>query len=85
MRLHYRGNSVEVRSDHEGYWHSTFDSPGAMSDLLWDNASASLADGSLLTPQPVLQVGPRARFGVISDIDDTITTAASPTGRPRRN
>jgi phosphatidate phosphatase APP1 len=43
-----------------------------MSDLLWDNAIASLADGTLLTPQPVLQVGPRARFGVISDIDDTI-------------
>ena len=72
LRLQYRGGGVDVRSDHEGYWHAAFDSPGPMSDLLWDNAIASLADGSLLTPQPVLQVGPHARFGVISDIDDTI-------------
>ena len=72
LRLQYRGVAVDLHSDHEGYWHAAFDSPGAMSDLLWDNASASLADGSLLTPQPVLQVGPQARFGVISDIDDTI-------------
>lgn len=72
LRLQYRGGAVELRSDHEGYWHAAFDSPGTMSDQLWDNAIASLADGSLATPQPVLQVGPRARFGVISDIDDTI-------------
>ena len=72
LRLQYRGGSLELRSDHEGYWQAAFDSPGPMSDLLWDNAITSLADGSLLTPQPVLQVGPRARFGVISDIDDTI-------------
>ena len=72
LRLQYRGGALDTRSDHEGYWHATFDSPGAMSDLLWDNAVASLADGSLLTPQPVLQVGPLARFGIISDIDDTI-------------
>ena len=43
-----------------------------MADDLWDNASVSLADGTLLTPQPVLQVGPGTAFGVISDIDDTI-------------
>jgi phosphatidate phosphatase APP1 len=72
LRLQYRGGSIDLRSDHEGYWQAAFDSPGPMSDLLWDNAIASLADGTLLTPQPVLQVGPRARFGVISDIDDTI-------------
>lgn len=72
LRLQYRGTAFDLRSDHEGYWQAAFDSPGAMSDLLWDNASASLADGSLLTAQPVLQIGPHARFGVISDIDDTI-------------
>ena len=72
LRLQYRGGAVELASDHEGYWHAAFDVPGGMSDLLWDNAVVSLADGSLLTPQPVLQVGPRARVGIISDIDDTI-------------
>lgn len=72
LRLQYRGATLETSSDHEGYWHASFDSPGDMSATLWDNAVASLADGSLLTPQPVLQVGPAARIGIISDIDDTI-------------
>jgi len=72
LLLRYRGGKVSVRSDHEGYWHAAFDAPGAMSDLLWDNAMASLEDGSLMTAQPVLQVGPQARFGMISDIDDTV-------------
>lgn len=72
LRVQYRGGALDLRSDHEGYWHAVFDSPGAMSELLWDNAVVSLADGGLLTPQPVLQVGASARFGVISDIDDTI-------------
>ena len=72
LRLQYRGSSVDMRSNHEGYWHASFDSPGVMSEPLWDNAIASLTDGTLATAQPVLQVGPHARFGVISDIDDTI-------------
>ncbi len=72
LRLQYRGSSLDIRSDHEGYWHGVFESPGAMSEPLWDNAIASLADGTLATPQPVLQIGPQARVGVISDIDDTI-------------
>jgi len=32
----------------------------------------SLADGSLSTAQPVMQVLPQARIGIISDIDDTV-------------
>ena len=72
LRLQYRDSKLELPSDHEGYWHAAFDSPGAMSDLLWDNAIASLADGTIATTQPVLQVGANARFGVISDIDDTV-------------
>ena len=72
LQLRYRGAMLETASDHEGYWHASFDAPGPMSDLLWDNAIASLADGTLATPQPVLQVGAHARIGIISDIDDTI-------------
>nr|MBA2239259.1 DUF2183 domain-containing protein [Lysobacter sp.] len=41
-------------------------------DTQWDNASATLADGTLMTPQPVLQLAPNAGIGIISDIDDTI-------------
>ena len=46
--------------------------PDAPVDALWADARVTLGDGSLDTPQPVLQVLPSARFGLISDIDDTI-------------
>lgn len=62
-----------VVTDAEGYYAATI--PPAIpprDDCLWENAIASLADGSLATPQPVLLVPPQARIGVISDIDDTI-------------
>lgn len=73
LRFAFRGAQFESVSDHEGYWNLRAETPQAsMSDLLWDNAMASLADGSLLTAQPVMQVLPRARIGIISDIDDTI-------------
>lgn len=72
LQLRYRNVTFETTSDHEGYWRAAFDADGPMSDQLWDNATACLADGTLATPQPVLQVGTRARIGIISDIDDTI-------------
>ncbi len=73
LRLRFRGAEVRTTTDAEGYYSVRIATPGtAMTDALWENAMVSLADGSLLTPQPVLQVGPRARIGVISDIDDTI-------------
>lgn len=72
LQLAFRGVRHDSTSDHEGYWNVRWDTPAPMSDLLWDNAMVSLADGGLLTPQPVLQVLPKARIGIISDIDDTI-------------
>lgn len=70
--LRFRGVEVRTRTDAEGYYTARIATAAAMSDRLWENAVVALADGSLQTPQPVLQVGPRATFGVISDIDDTI-------------
>ena len=73
LEIAFRGVRVRATTDAEGYYHARIDTPGApMSDALWENASVALADGTLLTPQPVLQVGDGADFGVISDIDDTI-------------
>lgn len=77
LKLRYGNVDSETESDHEGYYRAnlaTSGAPGAsgMSDLLWDNATVSLADGTLLTPQPILQIGAQAKFGVISDIDDTV-------------
>ena len=72
LKVRYRAVEAEASSDHEGYYRANLALPGGMSDLLWDNATVSLADGTLLTPQPVLQIGAQAGFGVISDIDDTV-------------
>ena len=70
--VRFRDARLDVVTDHEGYYAAVFDTTAAPSDALWDNATVSLADGTLATPQPVLQVGPAARIGIISDIDDPI-------------
>ncbi|GHA70282.1 App1 family protein [Cognatilysobacter bugurensis] len=72
LRLRFRDADFEIASDSEGYYTATFDTSATPSDALWDNAIASLADGTLATPQPVLQVADGPGIGVISDIDDTI-------------
>ena len=73
LKLQFRGVDATAVTDAEGYYAVRIETPGAtVSDELWENAMVSLADGTLMTPQPVLQVGAAAAFGVISDIDDTI-------------
>lgn len=72
LTVRFRDAAVETVSDHEGYYRVLLQTSATPSASLWDNASVSLADGTLLTAQPVLQVSPQARFGIISDIDDTV-------------
>jgi len=73
LKVRFRGVEVEALSDHEGYYTAAVPAaPGTPPGELWDNALTSLADGTLATPQPVMQVRSGAGFGVISDIDDTI-------------
>lgn len=72
LRASFRGASAETTSDAEGYYHLHLATGAPPTDLLWDNATIQLTDGTLATHQPVLQVGPAAAFGVISDIDDTV-------------
>lgn len=71
VKVQFGAHVVDVVTDHEGYFQATLPGPATI-DSLWNTAAASLADGTLLTPQPILQVHPEARIGVISDIDDTI-------------
>lgn len=71
VKVQFGPHVVEAVTDHEGYFQVSLPGPQAV-ESLWSNAAASLPDGTLLTPQPVLQVHPEARIGVISDIDDTI-------------
>lgn len=72
LRVRFRGREAAVTTDHEGYYALTLQPEVPPSDGLWDNAIVSAADGTLATPQPVLQVDPRVRVGIISDIDDTL-------------
>ncbi|MEP7098820.1 MAG: phosphatase domain-containing protein [Dokdonella sp.] len=68
----FRNASALTTTNDEGYYQVTLPVEGNASDNAWENASIALEDGSLLTPQPVLQIDPAARIGVISDIDDTV-------------
>lgn len=72
LRAQFRNASAQAVTDDEGYYRLRLAAALPAADVRWDNAGVSLADGSLLTPQPVLQIAPGARLGVISDIDDTI-------------
>lgn len=75
LEARFRGAGVDAISDHEGYYTAAISLDGAAApptDALWENATVSLADGTLATPQPVMQVRADAGFGIISDIDDTV-------------
>jgi len=69
---HFGSARVEMVTDQEGYYAAAFKSLDTVGDTLWTEARVALADGTLDTPQPVMQVLPHARVGLISDIDDTI-------------
>lgn len=72
LKVRFRDASQQVTSDHEGYYTAAFDTAATPAPELWDNATVSLADGTLATPQPVMQVFADAGIGIISDIDDTV-------------
>jgi phosphatidate phosphatase APP1 len=72
LNVSYGGSQVDVVSDAEGYYTASFEPSASPGDGLWANALVSLADGTLATPQPVMQVLPEAKIGIISDIDDTV-------------
>ncbi|MGH8030360.1 MAG: App1 family protein [Arenimonas sp.] len=87
LKCEFLGRTVEVVTDHEGYYNARIDvAPREWPDL-WADAMVAMTDGTLATLQPVLTVPASARIGVISDIDDTILessilhwrTAAQPT------
>jgi phosphatidate phosphatase APP1 len=72
LRASFRGATAHTVSDHEGYYQVRIAAEVAPSEELWEDATVSLADGTLAASQPVLQIGPAAKVGVISDIDDTV-------------
>jgi phosphatidate phosphatase APP1 len=71
VELGFRGARGVARSDEEGYWSLTLPG-GAPAQSPWGIAEARPAGQDKVFLQPVLCVPPDARFGVLSDIDDTV-------------
>ena len=65
---------ITVVADEEGYLSATLPALPLPPVTMWDNASAWLEEASERDSisLPILRVGSNARFGVISDIDDTV-------------
>lgn len=76
LRVRVGDAVTEVTSDDDGYFHA--DLPPAELDTPWQRGTVELAEeyrgvtGPLTSPFAVRVPGPDARFGIVSDIDDTI-------------
>ena len=70
--LSFRGQTVTATTDNDGYY-DTFIKPSQRPVTgLWEMAEARRSEGGPAFLQSVLCVPDKARFGVISDIDDTV-------------
>jgi len=72
--VHYGDASAEVVADHEGYFRATLPGPGTPdSDPQWRIATTELISPAGLGGTGRVLVPPaNARFGVVSDLDDTV-------------
>jgi phosphatidate phosphatase APP1 len=72
VEVTFRGHTVSATSDAEGYYEAVMPVDPRPAQGLWETAEVRRAEGGPVYLQEVLCVPPSARFGVISDIDDTI-------------
>lgn len=72
LHVRFRDATASTITDNEGYYNVSLPITAQVAGTVWEDATISLEDGELLTPQPVLQVARTVQFGVISDIDDTV-------------
>jgi phosphatidate phosphatase APP1 len=78
LRVDVAGASVETRTDAEGYFFTRLRPHPDKLAMPWTSGTVELAGeyrgltGPRTTPLEVRVPGPHTRFGVISDIDDTI-------------
>lgn len=74
----FQNREIETIADREGYFTAEFDSVGDLPEKLWQNVEFELIEPVALNyekPKAVGQIltpAPGARFGIISDIDDTV-------------
>ncbi|RMF67126.1 MAG: DUF2183 domain-containing protein [Alphaproteobacteria bacterium] len=73
VRVSLQGQSVEVVADDEGYVRASLTLPEPLpGDRSWHEATLEPVGGGAPTKGRVLVPPPSARFGVISDLDDTV-------------
>ena len=70
----FRGVTTTATTDAEGYYEAAMKLPEADAECtaLWQMANVRRSDGGPVFLQPVMCVPKTAKFGVISDIDDTV-------------
>jgi len=68
----FRGQKATVATDAEGYYEVQLVAGKAECKDLWEHAQVQRSDGGTVFEQDVQCVTDKAKFGVISDIDDTV-------------
>jgi phosphatidate phosphatase APP1 len=74
LRARFLGREVEGVTDREGYFKLEINPRGRLGLGPWQDVGVELEDFDAHATARVLVPSPRARFGLISDIDDTIVS-----------
>lgn len=80
VKAFFQHAEIETIADREGYFTAEFDSVGDLPELIWQEVGFELVEPVSLNKETAKAVGqvltpaPAAKFGVISDIDDTVIT-----------
>jgi phosphatidate phosphatase APP1 len=72
VEVSFRGHTVSATSDAEGYYEAVMPVDTRPAQGLWETAEVRRSEGGPVFLQEVLCVPATARFGLISDIDDTV-------------
>jgi phosphatidate phosphatase APP1 len=75
LRARFLGSEAEAVTDREGYFRLEIAPRGRLGPGMWQQVQVELLDASVQAIGQVLVPPRRARFGVISDIDDTIVAS----------
>jgi len=75
LRARLLGREVEGVTDREGYFKLEISPRGRLGPGPWQDVGLALEDFDAQATARVLVPSPRARFGLISDIDDTIVSS----------
>lgn len=75
LRARLLGREVEGVTDREGYFKLEINPRGRLGPGQWQDVELELEDFDAQATARVLVPSPRARFGLISDIDDTIVSS----------